>query len=69
MTDIAARLTELENRFSYQEHTIQQLNEVVIAQQKQLEQQQRALDGMQQLLAQGESNIRRADEEVPPPHY
>jgi len=69
MTDIAARLTELENRFSYQAYTIQQLNEVVIGQQKQLQQQQRALERMQQVLTQGDSNIRRADEEVPPPHY
>jgi len=69
MSDMETRLTELESRFSYQEYTIQQLNEVVISQQKQLDQQQRALERMHQLLTQGESNIRRADEEVPPPHY
>jgi len=69
MSDMKTRLTELENRFSYQEYTIQQLNEVVITQQKQLDQQQCALDRMHQLLTQDESNIRRPDEEVPPPHY
>jgi uncharacterized coiled-coil protein SlyX len=69
MNDMETRLIELENRFSYQEYTIQQLNEVVVAQQKQLAQQQRALERMQQLISQGESNIRRPDEEVPPPHY
>jgi len=64
------RLTELETRISYQDHTISELNEVVICQQQQID----ALNALvKQLRAQfnqgSESGLARPDEEVPPPHY
>lgn len=62
------RIIELETRLSYQDHTIEQLNEVVTAQQRQIDRLEAGLRGLRAQQAEG-SQIRRPDEETPPPHY
>lgn len=62
------RIIELETRLSYQDHTIEQLNEVVTAQQRQIDRLEAGLRGLREQQAGGD-RIRRPDEETPPPHY
>ena len=62
------RIIELETRLSYQDHTIEQLNEVVTAQQRQIDRLDASLRGLREQQTDGDQ-IRRPDEEAPPPHY
>ncbi len=65
-----ARITELEAEVTYQEHVIQELNDVVTGQQKQIDILQadvrRILVHLKEISP---SQIARPEEEVPPPHY
>jgi SlyX protein len=62
------RIIELETRLSYQDHIIEQLNEVVTAQQQQIDRLETAMRGLREQFS-GNASIRRPDEETPPPHY
>ncbi len=65
-----SRLTELETKISYQDHLIGELNDVVIRQQQQIDQLEKAVLRVSEHLKQaGGSGLARPDEEVPPPHY
>lgn len=66
------RLDELESKFGFQEQLLDQLNEVIISQQKQLDECRAGLrqlqTNLQELYAsQGEGAAGPADEK--PPHY
>ena len=64
------RLTELESRMAFQDDTIQKLNDVIIDQQRQIDQlvlQVNAVKQQVDLLM--PSLIADASEETPPPHY
>jgi len=65
-----SRLTELESRVAFQEHSIQELNDVIIEQQKTIE---RLLLEVQSLKNHvktlSPSIIATQAEETPPPHY
>ncbi|MDQ6967886.1 MAG: SlyX family protein [Mariprofundaceae bacterium] len=64
------RIIELETKSSYQEHLIQELNEVVISQQKQMDALETSMQRMSDYLKNNQgSQLARPDEEVPPPHY
>ncbi len=64
------RLIELETKISYQDHTIAELNEVVICQQQQIDRLERDVKRLLAHLKQsGGSSLARPDEESPPPHY
>ncbi len=64
------RIVELETRFMHQQSTIQELNEVVIAQQKSIDELKRELDRLKgQMRVEAGSLIRDPSEETPPPHY
>jgi SlyX protein len=64
------RIIELETRLSYQDHTIEQLNEVVTAQQRQLDRLKDSLRAIRAHLRDADDDgIRHPDEETPPPHY
>lgn len=64
------RINELEMRYMHQEHTIQELNEIVCRQEQVLEQLRRDFEALkEQLLAMSPSATRDPDQEVPPPHY
>ncbi len=68
MPDADRRLTELETRAAFQERLIQELNEALTAQQKQLDELARQVAWLRRHAAGGET-IRRPEEEIPPPHY
>ncbi|TLS66960.1 SlyX family protein [Mariprofundus erugo] len=64
------RIIELESRLTYQDHTISELNEVVIRQQKQIDRLEAVVEQLRAHLKQhGSSGLARPEEEVPPPHY
>lgn len=68
--ELKARLEELETRVAFQEETITVLNDQLARQELDL----RRLWDANRLLAKqlkvvAPSNIRREDEETPPPHY
>lgn len=65
-----SRIEELESRIAFQDHTISELNEVIVHQQKQLDQLSREIHGLKdRFQAIASSNIRHESEETPPPHY
>ena len=64
------RITELELRYMQQEHTIQELNDIVCRQELSIEALKRDLATLkEQLLAISPSVSRAPDQEEPPPHY
>jgi len=68
--DLNERIIELETKSSYQEHLIQELNEVVISQQKQIDALEASIQRMSDYIKNSQgSQLARPDEEVPPPHY
>ena len=68
--DLNERIIELETKSSYQEHLIQELNDVVISQQKQIDSLQASMQRVSDYLKNNQgSQLARPDEEVPPPHY
>ncbi|MBE9503391.1 MAG: SlyX family protein [Proteobacteria bacterium] len=65
-----SRIVDLEMRFMQQDSTIQELNEVLISQQKQIDELSREVDLLKkQIRASSPSLIRDPSEETPPPHY
>ena len=68
--DLENRIIELETKVSYQDHTIQELNEVVIRQQQQIDELEKNVNKLSaHLKAQNPSDLARPEEEAPPPHY
>lgn len=64
------RIFELETKVAFQEHTLQQLNDVVTRQQFQIEQLAADLKSLKaRLSALAPTNIAPESEETPPPHY
>ena len=64
-----SRIVELETRLTYQDHIIEQLNEVVTGQQNQIDRLESDIKRIKAHLKAGDSNIARPEEESPPPHY
>jgi len=64
------RLTELEVRVAFQDQTIQDLNEVVTRQQREIDRLVKELEAVKSLLA-GlvPSMVIPQEDEKPPPHY
>jgi len=62
------RIIELEKRSAFQEDMIAQLNEVVTAQQRQIDELTKQLAFLRETLVGGDL-VKEADEETPPPHY
>ncbi|BCS96621.1 hypothetical protein DSLASN_22530 [Desulfoluna limicola] len=64
------RLMDIETKLAFQEHTIDELNGVVIAQQKEIDQLKKAveylLDKMELLV---DTHMERAPADDKPPHY
>lgn len=64
------RLTELEVRLAFQEKTIQDLNEVVTDQQRQIDRLAQELEAVKsRLAALAPAMVIPQEEEKPPPHY
>ena len=70
MKSIDARLVDLEIRITHQEATLQQLNDVIVSQQKLIDALTAQIATLKhQLSAQAQFNIAHTSEETPPPHY
>jgi len=68
--NIEERLIELETRMAYQERMIEELNQALTGQQRQLDQLEARLARIElHMREQAEGFIARASEDVPPPHY
>jgi len=68
--DLEQRMIELETKISYQDHLIQELNEVVISQQRQIDALEKGLVRIREHLKGSQSSgLARPDEEALPPHY
>ena len=64
------RLTELEVRVAFQDQTIQDLNEVVTRQQREIDRLVKELETVKSLLAAlAPSMVIPQEDEKPPPHY
>ena len=68
--ELIARVEYLETRIAFQDHTIEQLNLELAAQQKQQEKLRLQLDVVIAKLREGGSSpVASQAEETPPPHY
>lgn len=64
------RLTELETRMAFQDDTIQKLNDVVVAQQDQLDRMFEELKYLNEKIKLLDAElVASEDQESPPPHY
>ncbi|HXH71331.1 MAG TPA: SlyX family protein [Mariprofundaceae bacterium] len=63
------RLIELETKISYQEHLLQELNDVIASQQQQLDRLEKEMKRVREHLKGTGSQLARPEEEAPPPHY
>jgi len=70
LLDLEARIVDLESKLAFQEHTIQELNDVVTTQQTELMLFKQKLRQLQsQLESQSSSGMADPNQEPPPPHY
>lgn len=68
--NVERRLVELETRLTFQEHTVQALNDVVTRQQQQIEALVREVNALKdRLRAAAPSLVGPLEDEKPPPHY
>ncbi len=64
------RLIELESRLAFQDHTLQELNDVIVRQQRDIDDLRRDLEALRaQLKALAPALVASRGEETPPPHY
>lgn len=70
MPDTTQRLNDLEAKIAYQDSTIEQLNDTVVALSEQVQKQADQIRLLaQRLKSLPQSQVASEDEETPPPHY
>lgn len=69
MSDIENRIMELEIKNAHQEDTIEQLNQIVIEQQKNIDELVRNLKRLKTQLSNLQEGSSKETPEPPPPHY
>jgi len=69
MSDIENRIMELEIKNAHQEDTIEQLNQIVIQQQKNIDELVRHMERLKTQLSSLQENTTKEAPEPPPPHY
>jgi len=62
------RLTQLESKLAFQERLLQELNSVVLDQQKKIDLLEQRVRALKDQSVQGEL-VKDLDDEEPPPHY
>lgn len=68
--DYEAHIVDLETRFIYQEAALQELNDVIVRQQKMLDSLGHQLELLkQQMRSQAQFDVMPTSQEPPPPHY
>ena len=68
-TELAQRLDRLEESFEFQDNTIEALNQVVIAQQNQIDELEHSIEKLKQALLTANTEPGEQTPEPPPPHY
>jgi SlyX protein len=63
------RITDLESRLAFQDDTIQALNDVLVAQQRELERLQLQVAALARRQEELGGELDAAEDEAPPPHY
>lgn len=64
------RLIELESRLAFQDHSLQALNDVIVRQQREIDELRRALAALHaHLKTLSPALVAGRSEETPPPHY
>lgn len=63
------RVTELESRLTFQDDTIQALNDVLVAQQRALERLQVQVAALAKRQEEAGGQFEVGEDEAPPPHY
>ncbi|MBX9914369.1 MAG: SlyX family protein [Pseudomonadaceae bacterium] len=66
---VDARINELECRLSFQDDTIQSLNDVVVSQQRQIDRLQLQFAALLKRQDEQQSQFSIDDQHTPPPHY
>ncbi|WP_201829364.1 SlyX family protein [Microvirga zambiensis] len=69
MSDPVARIDALEMRVAYQDQTIEDLNQTIIAQWKQIDALKRQLNELLDRVQEVEDNAGGSAPDRPPPHY
>lgn len=64
-----ARIEALEVKLSYQEHVIQELNDVIISQQNQIDKLDKSVAQLRDYLRGMGEQSHGSEPEAPPPHY
>ena len=68
--DIQERIMELEIQLTHQESTISDLNDVVISQQKSIDQLESRLNKLENMIKLSSTTaVKDLSDETPPPHY
>ncbi len=68
-TDLEQRLYRLEESFEFQDNTIEALNQVIIAQQKQIDELEHSIEKLKHVLSTANTEPGEQSPEPPPPHY
>ena len=68
MYNKARCIAELEKKISFQEHSIEELNEIVTDQQIRIDHLEKQLKNFHEQLASGDI-VKKIEDEEPPPHY
>ena len=68
-SELVQRLDRLEESFEFQDNTIEALNQVLIAQQKQIDELEHSIEKLQQAISTANSEPGEQTPEPPPPHY
>jgi len=69
MPSLEERIIELESLVSFQDNTIEQLNEVIYKQQRQFDKFENKLSTLEKQMKEQETGETRTLEEERPPHY
>ena len=68
--ELENRIEALESKFSFQEETIQQLDDIIVDQQTRLERLEKSFRALlDDVLAQKNQQPPNPDDDAPPPHY
>ena len=69
MSNLEERIIKLESMIAFQDHTIEQLNEVIYKQQQDLDGMLQKVKNVESLLKSQQPEEKRTLEEERPPHY